>query len=447
MTYEEARKFITKSNRYGIVPGLSTITELLHRLGDPQEQLKIIHVGGTNGKGSTCAFLTSILCASGYKVGRFLSPAVYSYRERIQVSERDTNHITKEGVQEAIEKIRLISDEMVLDGFNHPTTFEIETAMAFLYLLSENVDYAIIEVGMGGRQDATNVITKPICSVITSISKDHMQYLGDSLKQIASEKAGIIKKGCPLITCNQKPEVIKVLEQKAKEMNSPLYIADTSNIVNAEYSLDKTCFSYLLDGESRDYQISLLGNYQVTNAIIAIETALYLSKAKSDYSICGHSIGNIGNKIYYETIRKGLNDTQWHGRFEQVSKKPDIYIDGAHNEEAALRLRDSIEIYFTNRRIIFMIGVLADKDYQSILQILAPLANTIITLTPDNHRALPSDILANEAKNYCDKVYDGKEIKHAIKLVCKEAESGDVIIAFGSLSFLGSLVRYLNTKG
>ena len=447
MTYEEAMKFITESNRYGVVPGLSTITELLHRLGNPQEQLNIIHVGGTNGKGSTCAFLSSILCASGYKVGWYLSPAVYSYREKIQILDKTTSYITKEGIVEAIEKIKQICDQMVLDGFNHPTTFEIETAMAFLYLLSERVDYAIIEVGMGGRLDATNVIRRPVCSVITSISMDHMQYLGDSLEQIAKEKAGIIKEACPLITCNQKPDVFSVLEKKARKLNSSLYIADTSKIKDIDYSLDKTSFSYFIKDFIRDYQIRLLGSYQVNNAILAIEVANYLRKAKSYQNFNGYSSTDFGNKINHKTIQEGLYNAQWKGRFEQISNNPDIFIDGAHNEEAALRLRETIEIYFTNRRLIFMIGVLADKDYENLLKILAPLAATIITLTSDNHRALASDILANEARKYCEQVYDGKDIRHGLRLAYKEAEPSDIIIAFGSLSFLGSLADEISRKG
>ena len=276
----------------------------------------------------------------------------------------------------------------------------------------------------------------------------HMQYLGDTLEEVATEKSGIIKKGCPVIVSDQKPEVINILEKKAREMNVPLVVADTRKVKDISFSLDKTCFSYPIDGEYREYQISLLGKHQIQNAVLAIEVARELGKlnivSKSNPSIYSHSFSN---NISEDSIGEGLYKARWHGRFEQISKNPDIYIDGAHNEEAALRLRDSIEIYFTNRRIIFMIGVLADKDYQSMLEILAPLAYTIITLTPDNNRGLSSHILASEARKYCDRVLDGGDLKHAIKLVYKEAKSDDIIIAFGSLSFLGSLAGDLNTKG
>lgn len=529
MTYEEAREFIHQANQYGCVPGLEIITELMNRLGNPQEQLKIIHVAGTNGKGSTCAFLTAILTAAGYRVGRYISPSVFSYRERIQISRlaqcgenkqeinrtavsritresgecaasdhlwvsgrtvarsntlitdevetigstqitdkaeamdnmrmigeteasdstvdmKDRNptdtpqqrieYITREGVVRAIEIIKPACESMVREGYSHPTYFEIETAMTFLYLLWEKVDFVVLEVGLGGRLDATNIIKKPILSVIASISMDHMQILGDTLEKIASEKAGIIKQGCPVVTCEQEPEVLRVLQAKAEEMGSVYELANSLEAEVVSYSLEGTDFRYshgnIAAASSQPYRIRLLGRHQIKNAVLALEAARKIDQA-------GYGIGE-------EVIRKGLSIAAWNGRFEVIARKPYLVIDGAHNEDAAKTLRDSIEIYFTKKRIIYIIGVLADKDYRSILNITAPLADMIITLTPDNSRALGSDRLALEAGAYCSRVVDAGNVSRALRLAQEAAGEEDVIIAFGSLSFLGDLVSALRLR-
>ncbi|HHX12329.1 MAG TPA: bifunctional folylpolyglutamate synthase/dihydrofolate synthase [Clostridiales bacterium] len=424
MTYEDARNFIKASNKYGIVPGLETMEELLGRLGNPQEKLKMIHVAGSNGKGSTCAFISTILIEAGYKVGRYSSPTVFTYREIIQIGYEglsEMDYITEEGVCEAIDKIMPVCKDMLEDGYSHPTAFEIETAMAFLYLSQENVDFAIIEVGMGGRLDATNVIKQPICTVITSISMDHMQYLGSSLKEIAYQKAGIIKDNVPLVTCKQHSDVEGVLQEISAEKNAKYYVADTHKVRNAIYTPEKTRFTM----EDEEYSISLLGEYQIDNGLLAITAARVIDK--------------LGYLISEEAIKRGLDKTRWSGRFEVISRKPYFIIDGAHNEDAAIRLAKSIEQYFTNQRIIYIIGVLSDKDVKSILKITAPLADVIIALTPDNKRALASSDLANMALSYGKKVIDAATVDMAVKRAYQEATEDDVIIAFGSLSYLGEL--------
>ena len=531
MTYQEARDFINQSNQYGWVPGLETITELLKRLGNPQEQLRVIHVAGTNGKGSTCAFLTSILSQAGYRVGRYISPTLYSYRERIQIIlpeqmnrqednslndqsltvnsgillrknttqrehpyEQGIEYITKDGVIRTIERIKPICEGMVREGFAHPTTFEIETAMTFLYFLWERVDLVVLEVGLGGRLDATNVIRASICSVITSISMDHMQYLGDTLEQIAAHKAGIIKSGCPVVTCDQEPEVLQVIRNRAGETASDLYIADSKLAEKLHYSLEGTKFSYRTSNQCRmnrssynhfslidtnpygvdhnnishndsntngsnlndnshninnsndnslrnnnpegsqasEFRISLLGKHQVKNAILALVAARVIRQA--------------GYPISEEAIQAGLSTARWSGRLELISTRPYLIIDGAHNEEAASTLREAIELYFQGRRILYLMGVLADKEYEKILKITAPLAALILTLTPENARALRSDLLAEKARNYCDRVIDAGTVTQALHLAFEEAGEEDVIIAFGSLSFLGDLVNAFNSK-
>ena len=300
MTYEEAMEFIRYTNKLGSVPGLEAITDLLERLANPQDRLRIIHVAGTNGKGSTISFLSSVLAAAGYRVGIYISPTVFSYREKLQIISRDVNeYISKEYVSKAISMIKTRCDEMVSEGKAHPTSFEIETAMAFLYMLWKKVDFLILETGMGGRLDATNVIESPVCCVFTPVSLDHMQYLGNTLEEIAYEKAGIMKQGSYVLSSNQRPEVLKVFNRRAEELGIQIMIADSSVAKNIIYSDEYTSFEYPgndrldvdrdvnrdvnrnvngdvnrdinLDIERDKYRIRLLGKYQVQNAVLAIE--------------------------------------------------------------------------------------------------------------------------------------------------------------------------------
>ncbi len=430
MTYEEARAFIEQSNQYGSKLGLETITELLSRLGNPQEQIKIIHVAGTNGKGSTTAFITSILAMGGYRVGRYISPAVFAYEERIQITSRiaeqgeellRTDFISRQGISDTISIIKPVCEAMAAEGLSHPTSFELETAMAMLYFAQEKVDFAVVEVGRGGRLDATNTVKQPVCCVITSISMDHMQFLGDSLEQIAREKAGIIKEGRPVILGNTQEQVGKVLRSTAMEKHAPLFLADSSQAKISSFTPEGTDFQY----EGNPYRISLLGKHQISNAVLAIKAAQVIRE-------CGYPLTE-------DAIKLGLRQTKWSGRFEVIARKPYFIIDGAHNEDAALRLRDAITLYFQGRKLIFVMGVFADKDYHTILEITGPLASLIITLTPENSRALPSAELARKAKKYCPAVIDGKTAEQAVKLAYDVATEEDVILAFGSLSFLGTI--------
>lgn len=457
MKYEEAREFIRKSDEFGWRPGLETITELMRRLGNPQDELRVIHVAGTNGKGSVSAFIAYILAAGGYRVGRYISPSVFSYREKIMINSRgdyiqgyiqkdntpqdeisqDTSlqdsilwdAIPRETVARAVDIIKPACEAMVKEGFAHPTSFEIETAMAFLYFLWEKTDYAVLEVGLGGRLDATNIIKRPLLSVITSISMDHVGILGDTIEKIAKEKAGIIKEGVPVITCAQDPGVISVLNERAGRLQAPFHISDPARLCNIRYSLEGTEFSHIQGNITQQYKIRLLGQYQPANAQLAIEAVKLLFRDVTE-----------------TTLRKGLLLAKWPGRFELIHKNPYIIIDGAHNEAAAVTLRKSIEIYFTNHRIIYIIGILADKDYRSILRITVPLAKAVIAVTPDNRRALPSHELAGEAGAYCDKVYDARNMDNALAIALREAGSDGVIIAFGSLFCLSSLVNALKVR-
>ncbi len=457
MTYEEAREFIDHSNLYGSKLGLEAVTELLSRLGNPQNQVKIIHVAGTNGKGSTTAYIAAMLAMEGYKTGRYVSPAVFSYRERIQISRRreklcngedichgeatwngkeagcledtgrieekwlDTEYISRQGVCDTMERIKSVCEAMVRDGFPHPTSFEIETAMAFLYFMREQVDFAVVEVGLGGRLDATNTAERPVCCVIASISMDHMQYLGDTLAEIAKEKAGIMKHAVPVVTILQEPEVLRVLEDTCREKEARLLIADAKEAKVLSFGPEGTVFRY----KNREYGIRLLGRHQIANAVLALGAAEVLRQQ-------GYSLGD-------RAMYLGLLAARWRGRLEILSRQPYFLVDGAHNPDAAKKLAEAIREYFPGRRIIMLMGVLADKDYPGILSYTAPLASLIITLTPDNSRALESGELALEAQKYCPAVIDAVTAEQAVKEAYKTAAEEDVIIAFGSLSFLSSI--------
>lgn len=434
MRYEEALLFLEKAAEYGSRPGLETIRELTKRLGNPQDKLKIIHIAGTNGKGSTAAYITTILAFAGFSVGRFLSPAVFDRREIIQISHSSngrlfSEYITEEGICRTVGLIKRACEEMVRDGFAHPTVFEIETAMAFLYLSDENVDFAVIETGMGGRLDATNVIDHPLCSVITSISMDHMQYLGDTLEEISRHKAGIIKSGAPAISINTDQRVLKVLEEECKGTGSSLILASAQDAVIHNLSCEGTVFSY----KGNRYKIGLLGKHQVENAILALETVRVLRSQ--------------GFAISQEAICTGLARTRWRGRFEIIAREPYFIIDGAHNEDAAVKLREAIETYFAGRRLIFIMGIFADKEYRKVLKTVAPLSQLLITIAPPNSRALKSDSLAREAKNYFDgRIIDAGTAKAAIDYAYANSRPEDVIVAFGSLSFLQELSECLKKR-
>ncbi len=431
MTYKDARDYIDASARYGNELGLTAIMELLRRLDNPQDKLKVIHVAGTNGKGSTTAFMASILAAQGYKVGRYISPAVFNYLERVQITDKSetgiaTTLMREDGVRTTIERIKPICDQMLLEGLKHPTTFEIETVMAILYLYHEKVDFAIIEVGLGGRLDATNVFAKPLCCVITSISLDHMEFLGDTLEKIAREKAGIIKKGASVVTGNANYEILNVLVETCREKEAELVQVSSVEMDKVNYLSDRTTFEYLQE----EYAIHMLGEYQVSNAVLAVQTVLQLRK--------------LGHLITQEAIKTGLLEAHWSGRFEIIKREPYFIMDGAHNADAALQLKNTIERYFKDRRLIFIMGVLADKDYRSILRLTASLADIIYTITPKNIRGLASAQLAIEAKKYCNGfVFDAGNVENAVKLACQNAEREDVILAFGSLSYLGEVREQL----
>ncbi|MBR5127336.1 MAG: bifunctional folylpolyglutamate synthase/dihydrofolate synthase [Roseburia sp.] len=423
MTYEEAKTYIEKVSQTGSILGLENIQNLMRELGDVQEQLRIIHIAGTNGKGSTGAFIESVLIEAGYKVGRYTSPAVF---EPFEVWRINKENITQEAYLACLEEVKMACERMLEKGMCQPTVFEVETALAFLYFYKNKCDYVLSEVGMGGETDATNLITKPVCSVITSISMDHMQFLGESLSEIARVKAGIIKSGCPVITSNtQKEEVLQVISQVAAEKQAELFIADEIDDACIETGASGIVYTHKQAGE---VQLSMSAKYQVENSNLAI-------------AVCLNALN-----ISVDIIRKGVNKAMWPGRFEQISQSPLIIIDGAHNEDAAKKLAKEVQIHFTKQQITYIIGVLADKEHAKMLELMLPYANKVYTVTPPNKRALDGATLAEEVKTLGKEAVYCESIKEAVVFAVKEAKEGkaDGILAFGSLSYLAELRKEVN---
>lgn len=422
MNEKEAMAFLDEAAGYGIVPGLNSIRELCGRLGDPQEDLKFVHVAGTNGKGSVCAYLASVLKAAGYRVGKYISPAVFTRREEIQVNDRN---ITVKAFCQGLERIRDACGGMTAEGLPHPTAYEIRTALGFLYFKEKRCDVVVLETGMGGCLDATNIVENTLVSVIASVSMDHMKFLGNSLAEIAAQKAGIMKKGQPVVSMRQEEEAAEVISEKAADLGCPLTVVDPQCLRNIRYGLKHQRFDY---GNWKRMEITLAGKYQPENAALALEAV--------------NSLRDGGLSIPEEAVRRGLAETKWHGRFTVIGEKPCFVIDGAHNEDAARRLAESIEFYFTNKRIIYIIGVLKDKEYGKIIRLTASRAEHIITVTPpDNPRALPAYELAREVALVHPQVTAVDSLEEAVEMSALLAGKEDVIIAFGSLSYLGRLTE------
>lgn len=427
-------EYVESLGAHGIVPGLDSIKELCRRLGNPQNELKFVHIAGTNGKGSVLAYISTVLKCAGYRVGRYLSPVIFEYREKIQVNEKP---ISKAALCEGLEIIKSVCQEMRLEGFLAPTLFEVETALAFWYFQKKGCDIVVLETGMGGAEDATNLITTTITSVISSVGMDHMNYLGKTLDGIAAQKAGIIKEGSPVVVMKQQPIVMDVIEKAAKEKNCPLIVAEGAKagaktgtqaggqiIGGIPRGMERQKFDY--DG-MKNLEITLAGQFQIDNAVLAVEAV--------------RSLSDKGFAVSEEALRKGLKETKWRGRFEVIRKKPLFIVDGAHNEDAAQKLANSIEFYFTNRRIIYIMGVLKDKEYEKIIKLTHEYADQIITVTPpDNKRALPAYELAKEIALVHPAVTAVDSLEEAVEMSMLLAGSEDVILAFGSLSYLGKLI-------
>ncbi|MEA3424353.1 MAG: folylpolyglutamate synthase/dihydrofolate synthase family protein [Bacillota bacterium] len=425
MNYSEAIAFIHGTNKFGRKLGLSNINYLLGLMDNPEKDLKVIHIAGTNGKGSTSAFISNILIEAGYNVGLFSSPFLQIFNERIRLNNKNIPNQTLADIT-AFVKDKI--DEMVSSGKDHPTEFEIVTAIAFEYYKRENVDMVVLEVGMGGRLDSTNVVNVPLCTVITPIAMDHIDYLGETIEEIAGEKAGIIKDGVSVVVHPQEIKASEVIERITKEKNAPLTIVDLSSIEITKETLTETKFKY----EGNIYSISLLGRHQTRNASVAINVMKNLNDI-SDFS------------IDQKSIERGLKGTVWPGRMEILNKKPLIIIDGAHNTHGAKSLRDTIEHLLKGRKVIGVIGILADKEVDEMLELVVPLFDEVIVTEPNSPRSMSYTELTSKVKKYNNHVLGYERILEAVIEARSKVGKDDVVLVFGSLYMIGE-VRSILTE-
>ena len=428
MNYKEARVYLEQVSRYGSVLGLDNMRELLGRLGNPQNDLKFIHISGTNGKGSVLAYLSTILSDAGYRTGRYLSPTLFSYREKIQV---DGEKINKESLATHVTAIAEATRDMQEKNAGTPTIFEVETVLAFLYFKEKKCDIVVLETGMGGLLDATNIIETTVLEVLASISMDHMEFLGDTLEKIAEQKAGIIKPHTSVVSAKQEPEAEAVIKNACLERDCSLQFVDPAQITDVRYGISRQSFSYK---GWKQVEISLAGSYQIINAALALEGV--------------EALRSLGYRLTDETVRRALFETQWRGRFTVIGEDPIVIMDGAHNPAAAQTLRDSLEYYFTGKKLHFIFGMFKDKDYHEVIRLTAPLAEDIITVeTPDNPRALPAQELAEAVRAVNPNVRAGRSIEEAVHEVLDNAKKDDAVIIFGSLSYLGEAERAMKNRG
>lgn len=436
MNYQEARAYIRMINeKSGSVLGLERIEKLMHWLGDPQDDLHIVHIAGTNGKGSCGAILSSILMQAGYRVGRYVSPAVLDDRESIQI---DGEWIKEEEMALVTEEIKMACDTHCKTETDYPTSFEIETAMAFFYFKKMKVDIVLLEVGLGGLSDATNVIKTPSLSVITSISYDHMAFLGNTLEAIAAQKAGIIKNHCPVLIADQSESVMSVVATVAEAKAAPLYRTHRQDIHILQQNLTIQQFDYQA---IKNLTLHLIGSYQIENSVLALSAAQILTKCYPDTFM-----------ISENHIREGLNKAQWQGRFEKVWDDPVIIVDGAHNPDGAMALKMSAEACLKDYEIILLAGIFKDKDYKKILEVMADISREIYTHTAPGPRGLKSSELAEAAKAYYDHVTDCSHIEAALAAALdrakelKQAGNPVAILSFGSLSTIFDLKNWLRNQ-
>ena len=414
MDYQEALKYIDGVAWFGSKPGLSRVTELLHALGDPQDRLKFVHIAGTNGKGSCAAMLASVLKAAGYKTGLFTSPYLYRFNERMQINGEE---IGNEALADIVTRVSIPAEKME----DHPTEFELMTAAAMLWYAEAGCDIVVLEVGLGGRFDATNVISRPEVSVIMNIGLDHTKILGDTVEQIAAEKAGIIKPGCPCVLYQQSESVTRVIRDRCGETGSTLTVADFSAIKTEFDSLEGQVFTYTGDA----YAIPLLGEHQRKNAAVVIETAEILRRR--------------GWKLPQEDVEHGLYAVSWPARFEPVAQEPYFIVDGGHNPQCAHTVAENLKNYFPLCRRVLLMGVLADKDYKGLSEILAPEADEFVCVTPNSDRALPAQELAELLRSFGKPVTVCDSIKEGVSAAIDAAGPEGMVCAVGSLYMVGEI--------
>lgn len=421
--YDEALRWLFKLQRFGVKLGLDNVRELLGHLGDPHEKFRSIHVAGTNGKGSVCTFLSSALKEAGHKVGMYTSPHVVRYNERMQINDEE---ISDERVMEYVNKIRPIAERMGEDPTKHPTFFEFTTAMGFSYFADENVDIAVVEVGMGGRLDATNVIT-PEVSVITHLALEHTEHLGKTLERIAKEKAGIIKPGVPVVSAEENPVVRKTCQERGCELT-----VVEEDCPYERISFDTSGQKLWIVEPSREFEIPLLGSYQLQNAATAYAVLDLLRKGEHD--------------VPTKAIRRGLANAKWPARLEIVRKNPTVIIDSSHNPDGLRSLKDALLEATKSDCITFVVGVMSDKDVSSMLEAIVPVAGRIICTKPNYWRAMDSEEIGREARRLLDDVEVVPGVPEAIERAVSLSGDDGVVCITGSIFIAGDATAHLKEQ-
>lgn len=414
MTAQEAIDYIENQGWSETRLGLERTRALLTALGEPQRALKIVHVAGSNGKGSVCAMLDSILRAAGYRTGLYTSPYILDFRERMQVNGRP---IPGETLAALTERARAAAEAMA----DHPSQFELVTAIALRWFADQGCDVVVLEVGLGGALDSTNAIDAPEAAVIMNLGLEHTEYLGNTLAEIASAKAGIIKPGCEAVCYRSEPEALAVIGGVCAEKGVPLTVADFDRLRPVSHSLEGQVFSYR---DREELRLPLLGGHQLRNAAVALETVYALRRR--------------GWRISDAAVRAGLESTRWPARFQLLSREPLFILDGGHNPQCAVALAAVLDEYLPGTKLNFLMGVLADKDWHAMLDAVAPFADRFVCVTPDSPRALPAGKLAEELVGRGFEAEVCGSVAAAVELCLG---SGEATVAFGSLYMAGDVLR------
>lgn len=426
MNYVESLSYLENLGKFGIQLGMERIEGLLRELGNPEQKIKTVHVTGTNGKGSVTSMITNILLAANLKVGKFTSPHLVRYNERICL---DGEEISDEAFATTITAVKAAADSIVKKGVcDQPTQFEILTAAAFLYFCLEKVDYAVIEVGMGGLWDSTNVIT-PVVSVITNVSLDHTDRCGDSVERIAMQKAGIIKEKVPLVTAAEGDNALGPIVTMAMFKEAPVYLYGKAFYgTEVESSMDGQKFTlHAGDFYASDYEIKLPGEHQIKNTSVAIVAAKLVSKQD--------------DRINELALHLGVANTVWPGRLERISQNPDLILDGAHNPDGAKALRSALDKYYPGHKVHFVFGMMGDKDMSGVIKTLIHKDDVVYTVRADGGpRAAEAEALAELVG---DNAVPMDSLAEAYHKAVNEAGKDGIICVCGSLYLVGEFKKVL----
>lgn len=424
MTYDQAVKKINSLLRFGIKPGLERVSKLLEYLGNPQKELRFVHVAGTNGKGTTCTLMASALRQAGYRTGLFTSPYVIAFRERFQIN---GEMIPEQTLAALLDEILPVVEQMA-ENEEVITEFELITALALLWFARSRCDVVVLEVGLGGRFDATNVIPTPLVSVIASISLDHTAILGDTLEQIAFEKAGILKQGgVTVLYPDQQPEVLQVIRRVAQERNNRLVLPDFSQLEELGTDIHGTRLRY----KGMALKLPFIGAHQMKNAATAWEAIQVLRER--------------GLTISDPAVQQGFAAAAMPARMEVLSERPLVLLDGGHNPGCAGALRQVMETYLSERKIVAIVGMMADKDSRTALSLVAPSFAEVLTVRPENPRALSAEELAEEARTFCARVKPMGDMEAAFRLALGQAGEEGAVVICGSF-FLAGEIRPIALK-